>query len=128
MSPDGELHNRHRIDGREWNIHRLMMSIIAHELEIPFFFRTIHVLHRQILVSVNHKRHQVYFPVNHVVETANFLVSDNISRFQYGIHAVSVDVDRPVADGNIGNPYLPQCILLFVGELCFQVRRRRNIV
>ena len=116
MSPDGELHNRHRIDGREWNIHRLMMSIIAHELEIPFFFRTIQVLHRQILVSVNHKRHQVYFPVNHVVETANFLVSDNISRFQYGIHAVSVDVDRPVADGNIGNPYLPQCILLFVGE------------
>ena len=53
MSPDGELHNRHRIDGREWNIHRLMMSIIAHELEIPFFFRTIHVLHRQILVYVN---------------------------------------------------------------------------
>ena len=116
MSPDGELHNRHRIDGREWNIHRLMMSIIAHELEIPFFFRTIHVLHRQILVSVNHKRHQVYFPVNDIIETADFFIPDNVSRFQYRVHAVSVDVDRPVADGNIGNPYLPQCILLFVGE------------
>ena len=116
MSPDGELHNRHRIDGREWNIHRLMMSIIAHELEIPFFFRTIHVLHRQILVSVNHKRHQVYFPVNNALEAVYLLISDDVPRFQYGVHTVPVDVDRPVADGYIGNPYFPQCILLFVGE------------
>ena len=95
---------------------------------MTFLLRTVYVFYCQILVSVNHKRHQVYFPVNDVVETADFLVSDNVSRFQYRVHAVSVDVDRPVADGYIGNQYLPQCILLFIGEQCFQVRSCRNVV
>lgn len=52
---DGKLYDCHGIDGCERNIHRLVMRIVTHQLDAIFSFRTVHILHSQILISVDRK-------------------------------------------------------------------------
>ena len=63
-----ELHYCHCIDRRKRYIHWLMVGVVAHQFDASFLFGPVGILHRQILVSVDHERNQVYFPVNNVLE------------------------------------------------------------
>lgn len=79
-----ELHYCHCIDRRKRYIHWFMVGVVAHQFDASFLFGPVGILHRQILVSVDHERNQVYFPVNNVLEAVYFLISDDVPRFQYG--------------------------------------------
>ena len=96
VSADGEFHDCHCIDGAERDIHWVVMSVVAYQLEASFLFRAVHILHRQVLVSFDSKRNQIHLTVDEVAETVNLFKAYDVSRFQYRIHAVATDVDRSV--------------------------------
>ena len=122
-----ELHYCHCIDRRKRYIHWLMVGVVAHQFDASFLFGPVGILHRQILVSVDHERNQVYFPVNNALEAVISLYPMMSPDFSM-VHTVPVDVDRPVAGGYVRNPYFPQGILVLVGEQRLQVCRRRDVV
>ena len=91
-----ELHYCHCIDRRKRYIHWLMVGVVAHQFDASFLFGPVGILHRQILVSVDHERNQVYFPVNNALEAVYLLISDDVPPISvWGVHTVPVDVDRP---------------------------------
>lgn len=113
---DGELHYCHILNGVYRQVHRLVVRIVADEFDVPFLLRAVDVFHRQILVSVEVERHDVHFSVNDVAEVVDPLEPYDISRFENGIHTVSVDKDGSVTRGYARNQYFAQRILAFVGK------------
>ena len=94
---DGELHDCHCVDGAEGDIHWVVMSVVAYQLEVSLLFRAVHIFHCQILIPFDRKRNQVHFTVNEIAETVDLFKPYNVSRFQYRIHTVAADINGSVA-------------------------------
>ena len=54
-----ELHYCHCIDRRKRYIHWFMVGVVAHQFDASFLFGSVGILHRQILVSVDHERNHI---------------------------------------------------------------------
>ena len=101
--PDGELHDSHGLYVFQRQVHRVVVRIVAHQLDASRLVGTVHVFYGQIVVAIDVEGYQVHFPIDDVVQTADFLEADDVSRLEYGIHAVPADIHRPVTLGYIGD-------------------------
>ena len=93
---DGEFHDAHRLYVGERQIHRVVMGVVAHQPDAARLVRAVHVLHGQIVIAVNVERNQVHLTINDVVQAADFLESDDVTRLEDGVHAVAADINCTV--------------------------------
>lgn len=80
-----------------------MVRVLAHQLDAAVVFGFLDVFHRYVLLSVDIYREQVHVAPKNVVNAVHLFVQYDVSAFEQGVHAVSDDVDGPVALGQVGN-------------------------